>query len=93
MIDWNYDGVVMQPTVTDVSDKKEIVSGVFMIFLKMQEPFELRLQTCYLSRWKWRLNNLWQKSSKAFVQDFAFYEQLWEYYSKNRGKYVQDTMT
>lgn len=31
MIDWNYDGVVMQPTVTDVSDKKEIVSGVYDI--------------------------------------------------------------
>ena len=26
------------------------------------------------------------KNTKAFVQDFAFYEQLWEYYSKNRGK-------
>ena len=24
MIDWNYDGVVMQPAVTDVPDKKEI---------------------------------------------------------------------
>ena len=28
------------------------------------------------------------KNTKAFVQDFAFYEQLWEYYSKNRGKDV-----
>lgn len=31
MIDWNYDGVVMQPTVTDVPDKKGIVSGVYGI--------------------------------------------------------------
>ena len=31
MIDWNYDGVVMQPTVTDVPDKKEFVSGVYDI--------------------------------------------------------------
>ena len=31
MIDWNYDGVVMQPTVTDVPDKKELVSGVYDI--------------------------------------------------------------
>lgn len=31
MIDWNYDGVVMQPTVTDVPDKKEIVSGIYDI--------------------------------------------------------------
>lgn len=31
MIDWNYDGVVMQPTITDVPDKKEIVSGVYDI--------------------------------------------------------------
>lgn len=31
MIDWNYDGVVMQPTVTNVPDKKEIVSGVYDI--------------------------------------------------------------
>lgn len=29
--DWNYDGVVMQPTVTDVPDKKGIVSGVYGI--------------------------------------------------------------
>ena len=31
MIDWNYDGVVMQPSVTDVPDKKEIVSGIYDI--------------------------------------------------------------
>lgn len=31
MIDWNFNGVVMQPTVTDVPDKKEIVSGVYDI--------------------------------------------------------------
>lgn len=31
MIDWNFDGVVMQPTVTDVPDKKEIVSGIYDI--------------------------------------------------------------
>lgn len=31
MIDWNYDGVVMQPTVTDVQDKKSIVEGIYDI--------------------------------------------------------------
>lgn len=31
MIDWNYDGVVMQPTVTDVPDKKELVKGIYDI--------------------------------------------------------------
>lgn len=31
MIDWNYDGVVMQPVVTDVPDKKEMVVGVYDI--------------------------------------------------------------
>lgn len=31
MIDWNYDGVVMQPTVTDVPDKKSLVLGVYDI--------------------------------------------------------------
>ena len=31
MIDWNYDGVVMQPTVTDVPDKKELVAGIYDI--------------------------------------------------------------
>lgn len=31
MIDWNYDGVVMYPTVTDVPDKKEIVRGIYDI--------------------------------------------------------------
>lgn len=31
MIDCNYDGVVMQPTVTDVPDKKELVAGVYDI--------------------------------------------------------------
>lgn len=31
MIDWNYDGVVMQPAVTDVPGKKELVTGVYDI--------------------------------------------------------------
>lgn len=31
MIDWNYDGVVMQPIVTDVPDKKDLVVGVYDI--------------------------------------------------------------
>lgn len=31
MIDWNYDGVVMQPSVTDVPGKGELVSGVYDI--------------------------------------------------------------
>lgn len=31
MIDWNYDGVVMQPTVMDIPDKKTLVSGVYDI--------------------------------------------------------------
>ena len=31
MIDWNYDGVVMQPAVTDVPDKNNLVSGVYNI--------------------------------------------------------------
>ena len=31
MIDWNYDGVVMQPSVTDVPGKKNIVSGIYDI--------------------------------------------------------------
>ncbi|MPM31565.1 hypothetical protein SDC9_78121 [bioreactor metagenome] len=31
MIDWNYDGAVMQPTVTDVPGKKDMVSGIYDI--------------------------------------------------------------
>jgi site-specific DNA-methyltransferase (adenine-specific)/adenine-specific DNA-methyltransferase len=31
MIDWNYDGVVMQPTVMDIPDKKTMVTGVYDI--------------------------------------------------------------
>lgn len=31
MIDWNYDGVVMQPTVTDIPDKNEFVTGTYDI--------------------------------------------------------------
>ena len=31
MIDWNYDGVVMQPAVTDVPGKNEIVKGIYDI--------------------------------------------------------------
>lgn len=31
MIDWNYDGVVMQPAVTDVPGKDELVVGVYDI--------------------------------------------------------------
>lgn len=29
MIDWNYDGVVMQPVITDVPGKNEIVKGIY----------------------------------------------------------------
>ena len=31
MIDWNYDGVVMQPTVTDIPGKNEMVVGIYDI--------------------------------------------------------------
>lgn len=31
MIDWNYDGVVMQPTVIDIPDKKSLVLGIYDI--------------------------------------------------------------
>lgn len=31
MIDWNYDGVVMQPSVTDVPGKNKLVKGVYDI--------------------------------------------------------------
>lgn len=31
MIDWNYDGVVMQPTITDVPSKKDMVKGIYDI--------------------------------------------------------------
>ena len=31
MIDWNYDGAIMQPTVTDVPGKNELVAGIYAI--------------------------------------------------------------
>lgn len=31
MIDWNFDGAVMQPTVTDIPEKGELVSGIYDI--------------------------------------------------------------
>ena len=31
MIDWNFDGVVMSPAITDVPGKNEMVSGVYDI--------------------------------------------------------------
>ena len=31
MIDWNYDGVVMQPSVTNIPDKKDLVTGIYDI--------------------------------------------------------------
>ena len=31
MIDWNYDGVVMQPAVNDIPDKNSLVLGVYDI--------------------------------------------------------------
>jgi site-specific DNA-methyltransferase (adenine-specific)/adenine-specific DNA-methyltransferase len=31
MIDWNYDGAVMQPSVIDIPDKKELVAGTYDI--------------------------------------------------------------
>ena len=31
MIDWNFDGAVMKPTVMDVPDKGELVKGIYVI--------------------------------------------------------------
>ena len=31
MIDWNYDGVIMQPAVTDIPGKNEMVKGIYDI--------------------------------------------------------------
>lgn len=31
MIDWNYDGVIMQPTIIDIPGKNELVSGIYPI--------------------------------------------------------------
>lgn len=31
MIDWNYDGAIMQPTVTDVPGKNELIAGIYAI--------------------------------------------------------------
>lgn len=31
MIDWNYDGVVMQPSLTDIPSKKELVKGIYEV--------------------------------------------------------------
>lgn len=31
MIDWNYDGVVMQPAVIDIPEKNQLVKGVYDI--------------------------------------------------------------
>lgn len=31
MIDWNYDGVLMQPSITDIPGKNELVSGIYPI--------------------------------------------------------------
>lgn len=31
MIDWNFDGVVMQPSVMDIPDKKSLVTGIYDI--------------------------------------------------------------
>lgn len=31
MIDWNYDGAVLEPTVVDIPEKNELVSGIYKI--------------------------------------------------------------
>jgi hypothetical protein len=31
MIDWNYDGVVMQPSIMDIPDKNDLVAGIYEI--------------------------------------------------------------
>ena len=31
MIDWNYDGVVMQPAVIDIPEKNQLVKGIYDI--------------------------------------------------------------
>ena len=30
-VDWNYDGVVMEPAITDIPEKNEVVSGIYDI--------------------------------------------------------------
>ena len=31
MIDWNYDGAVMQPSIIDIPEKNGLVSGIYDI--------------------------------------------------------------
>lgn len=31
MIDWNYDGAIVQPTVIDIPEKNKIVKGIYDI--------------------------------------------------------------
>lgn len=31
MIDWNYDGAVLQPAVVDIPDRRELVKGKYLI--------------------------------------------------------------
>ena len=31
MIDWNYDGVMMQPSLVDIPEKKQMVKGIYDI--------------------------------------------------------------
>ena len=31
MVDWNYDGVVIQPTIIDIPEKNEMVKGIYDI--------------------------------------------------------------
>ena len=66
MIDWNYDGVVMQPTVMDVPDKKEMVTGVYDI-PDDAGTIKVKLPICSPNPSKWRCKSLWQRNKNRHL--------------------------
>lgn len=53
MIDWNYDGAVMQPTVIDIPDKNGMVSGVYTIPENVG-TIKVKITDLLSEFWNWR---------------------------------------
>ncbi len=56
MIDWNYDGEVLRPAVTDIPDKKELVKGTYSI-PKKTGRIRVKITDLLSESWEGEVNN------------------------------------
>ena len=94
MIDWNYDGVVMQPTITDVPDKERNCKVVFMIFLKMQRTIRVKITDLLSESLEMEVEITYgKKIQKHLFRILLSMNSYGNITAKIEEKSVQDTMT